>query len=264
MSVVPEEKSTEGVCDSTKEKGREQKTSKWVLCLKYVPYINSAYDLVFDKTPNCDSVKDLLNLIGLIDALMLGIVFSVVTAVDFDSAIEADERFMVPSDDPDKNGYYELYESNDSVRANEEFGAPSASFLSDCGIGISCLFNSLVVILLTYMDIVHKDFDAYTPAKREKLMESWWKAGRFLIIASLALAYFGVVYSIASVVPLIYINFPDYKVEAEGKLIRQANAPYEYVQWLLNTGWIIFHSSIIVMGIGTGLRYHEEQKQRKC
>lgn len=230
---------------------------------KYVPYINSAYDLVFDKTPTADSVKDLLNLIGLINALMLGIAFSVVTAVDYGSAIEADERFMTPSSDPDKNGYYELYVSNDSMRASEEFGAPSAKFLYDSGVGIVCLFNSLIITLLGYMDIVHKDFDGETPRKRELLMESWWKAGRWLVIAALVFGYFGVVKTIVSFSPLVYLLFPDYPVERSGELVRQKNAPYEYMQFLLNTAWLCLNFALICMGIGTALRYHEEDRQKK-
>ena len=256
MAVAPE---------SSADKSPTEKTScNWLVATcKYVPYLNSIYDLLVDNTPDEDAVKDLLNLIGLIDALMLGVIFSVVTGVDFESTTEADERFMNPNPDPKKNGYHELYESNDFFRVSEEFGSPSSRFMLDVTVGIAFLFDSLIIILLTYMDLVNKNFDANSPSKRNKLLTSWWYSGRFLVIGALVTTYYGVVNAISSAIPLIILNIPDYWVEKHGEISQAMNSPYGHSQYMIDTGWIALHFAMIFMGIGTGMRYYEEDKQQK-
>ena len=229
-----------------------------------MPYLNSTYDLIFDNTPTVDGVKDLLNLVGLIDALMLGIVFSIITAVDYDGNIHADIRFMTPSDDPERNGYHEFFLSNaQESRIREELGAPSARLALECSYGIAFLFNSLVIILLMYLDVVNKNFEGSTPAKTLKLMHAWWYAGRVLMIFAIGLCYFGCVNSISALVPLVYINFPDYFVEENGELSNQEDAPYGFSQFALNTGWVVLHGTLVFLGLGTASRYWEENKQRE-
>jgi hypothetical protein len=233
--------------------------------LEYTPVINFFYDLFFDDVPTVDNIKELLNLIGLIDALVLGISFSVITAVDFDGNIEADQRFMSHSNDTALNGYNELYESGDHWRLNEAAkGAPSAHFAENNMRAITWLFSSLILVLVVYFDIVNKNFEGTTPSRSARLIKSWWDYGRLVIVVSGAAAFMGIVEAIAAAVPLIYINYPDYFVEKYGRMTYNTNYPYQMAEtYLFAGGWASLVFGIVVVGVATMFNYKELNRQKK-
>mmetsp|Transcript_2499 Transcript_2499/g.4540 ORF Transcript_2499/g.4540 Transcript_2499/m.4540 type:complete len:387 (-) Transcript_2499:102-1262(-) len=249
---------------SNKTDTKKPKTScSFKLFLQYTPFVNNLYDLFFDDVPSLDNIKELLNLIGLIDALMLGISFSVITAVDFGDNTDADARFMIPSDDDSVvNGYNELYDSGDHWRLNSvERGAPSAHFAENNMLGIAWLFNSLVLVLIAYFDIVNKKFEGSTPGRSARLLKEWWNYGRFVIVASGVFAFNGIVAAMAASVPLIYINFPDYYVEKHGRMTSNTNYPYEMAQTYLDYTWVTLWVALLMVGVATIFTYREMNKQ---
>ena len=50
--------------------------------LRSVPIVNMLYDLLFDEIPSPENIKDILNLVGLVDALMLSIIITFLTAIE--------------------------------------------------------------------------------------------------------------------------------------------------------------------------------------
>jgi len=75
---------------------------RWSYPLRILPFFNFIYDLFLDdSSPSPEGVKNLLDILGLLNALLLGAIVSVFTCVGFGDLTDADTRFTA---DPTK-GY---------------------------------------------------------------------------------------------------------------------------------------------------------------
>jgi hypothetical protein len=69
---------------------------RWEYPMRIVPFINFIYDLFLDDSmPSAEGVKNLLDILGLLNALLFGAIVTVFTCVSFNDLTEADNRFMV-------------------------------------------------------------------------------------------------------------------------------------------------------------------------
>jgi hypothetical protein len=139
--------------DLTRPRSERRRWFK-VIC-EDIPFINLVYDLLFDAIPSMDGVKDTLNLLGLIDALVLGFSLSVLTSCDFYELTDADNRFMTREDDS-LSGYHDLYDNPNLSGAI--IGSPSSQYAFNSYTSIICLFVSLICVLVTYLDLSNKNF----------------------------------------------------------------------------------------------------------
>mmetsp|Transcript_10211 Transcript_10211/g.16871 ORF Transcript_10211/g.16871 Transcript_10211/m.16871 type:complete len:410 (-) Transcript_10211:134-1363(-) len=235
-------------------------------CIRYVPGINLFYDLLFDETPSPENIKDLLNLVGLVDALMISIVITYLTAVEYDEMIQLDERFMILPEG-NKTGYYDAYYTDGSgLRFNSD-AAPSTRFGIECANSMAFLFSSLCLTLMAYTDLVNKNFDGETEAKTAELVHAWWKYARIGIFFSVIATVFGVCICMGFTTFCISTKFPDYYVEEHGETTTGLNELYGQSSLVIDLAWGVFFFSLISLGFGTFSRFklgekHNEEIER--
>ena len=263
------------------ESSRTQKFTSFAYAfVRYVPVVNMFYDLLFDATPSPDSIKELLNLVGLIDALMLSIAIGYLTAVEYDELVELDERFM---DLPEGNstGYYDSYYGEDTVgglQFNHVRGAPSTEYAIACIKSISFLFASLSLSLMAYTDLVNKDFNGETAAKTEELVTAWWRYARIGVFLSVLGTVAGVTICMGFCIYFITAKFPDYHlektgdnsaygIEYDGEMSGITNNLYAQTKSYMHSVFFVLIFSLVSLGLGThsrfkiGEQHHEETKQ---
>lgn len=248
--------------------------------LRYVPVVNMFYDLLFDATPSPESIKELLNLVGLIDALMLSIAIGYLTAVEFDEMVELDERYMgLP--EGNSTGYIDAYYGKDTIgglQFNHERGAPSTEYAIACIKSISLLFASLSLSLIAYTDLVNKDFNGETAAKTEELVASWWRYARIGVFFAVVGSVAGVTICMGFVIYYIAAKFPDYHLEEmgensaygmeyNGEISGSTSNLYSQTKSYMHSVFFVVLFSVISLGLGTHSRFkvveqhHEETIQ---
>mmetsp|Transcript_29574 Transcript_29574/g.49488 ORF Transcript_29574/g.49488 Transcript_29574/m.49488 type:complete len:318 (-) Transcript_29574:628-1581(-) len=215
-------------------------------------------DLFFDETPTVDSIKDLLNLFALLNTLMLGIVLSFLTSVDNDVVDFADNKFRSPAEGNASNGYHEFFLDDPDVRFNS---SNSVSALV-AELNLICtlyLFASLVIAVFIYLDLVNKSFDADTTRRGEVLLYEWWKVVRWGLLVALFASVIGTSLSMAAVVPMVYILYPDYRVEQDGKSYFDINSPYGYAHNTVNLNFYVLFCMVALCSMGTGFSYFQRK-----
>ena len=228
-----------------------------------VPLINLVYDLIFDEMKS-DGLKDMLNLIGLVDALMLGFSLSVLTSVGFDELIAQDNRYFDESTDPSLNGYYELYHNGDRFSwASDKHGSPSSIYAFYTYTSIALLFASLMVTVLIYLDFSSKKFSGKTQQECDRLLALWWDYAKYCVLLCFISTVTGVWFAISTVESIMIIKFPDYYVERTGKLgsMDQNNSSYGACYGISVTIYIVFFVFCICgLGLGTRAKFIEEDQ----
>jgi len=105
--------------------------------LRVFPFFNFFWDLFFDESPvSRDSVKSLMDILGLVNALMLGVVISILSANSYDDMVAADERYAT---DPQLAKYWNTWYDL----------PPSVRFQRDIYNSMIFLFVCLMVIICT-------------------------------------------------------------------------------------------------------------------
>jgi hypothetical protein len=75
------------------------RTLKWY---EWFPFANLVYEFLFDEPPTISSVKEIMNALGLVCALLLGVVITLPSSVSYDELMESNERFAT---EPELLGY---------------------------------------------------------------------------------------------------------------------------------------------------------------
>jgi hypothetical protein len=232
----------------------KNKTRLWreIIC-EDVPFVNLVYDLLFDALPTPDGVKDALNLIGLIDALFIGLVVGILTSCSYDETILADERFMTESPDFPV-GYHHLYMTSTINQVRDGGPSLSAKYAFNAYMGIVFFFVSLLSDLAAYLDFSNKDFS------KEIKFIVWWSYARYCIFISFATLIFGIFYSAATIVYVIYMKFPDYKVARHGVLGYSMHYPYGNYLTVSLPLLIVLGISLFLLGLGTKNSYRLQRE----
>jgi hypothetical protein len=231
--------------------------SAWLIICEDIPGINLVFDMVFDQDPKPDGLKDILNLIGLIDALILGFTLSLLTCIDYDEVVDADNRFLDPAAKDTPPGYAEYYDSNKWG----DRSTPSASFSFYCYTSILLLFTSLISVLLIYLDFANKDFDANTKTHAKELFGDWWSYGKVTVFLCFLECVFGIFYATGSISYLLVIKYPDYYVENHGiPNFLSVNFPYGGYFLLTIPISLLMLLCAILLGLGTRRRYRRGRK----
>jgi hypothetical protein len=136
-----------------------------------VPLVNLVYDLLFDEPPSVTNVEKLLNVFGIVSALLLGSVMGLYGSVDVGELEEADERY---------------YNSRLEGRCKYNAGGQYSEYYSVFGgqysfrlafyynMAVVCISAALFCTVLMYMCFTAHDFDNDKPA-----FDRWWKYGRW-------------------------------------------------------------------------------------
>ena len=134
-------------------------TYRWRYPLQVLPFINTAYDLFFDDTTiKHESVRSLLDILGLINALLLGAALSMFMGVDYSELTQVDERYGY-GPVPDLSDGYTLWwreQRSFSPDVNLRYARPSVFFFINVAKSISLYFVNVIVVVYVYVDMVGK------------------------------------------------------------------------------------------------------------
>lgn len=213
------------------ENGEVTTKLRWEYPMRILPFVNFMYDLFLDSSsPSSEAVKNLLDILGLLNALLLGAVVSIFTCVGYGDLYEVDQRFMA---DPTKG--YGLYWAkpgnlNTSPYSLSTVIAPSAALEIFASKAISLFFLNIFLIVYTYADGLSKlgakdesggeqdeddaKFDA--SAHKESLFDCWWSYSKWAIMLCVFCTGAGCIYSILACGVLYLIKYPDYYLERTG------------------------------------------------
>lgn len=233
---------------------------------RYVPFVNLIYD-IFDEDPTLNSIKELLNLIGLVNALLIALSLTIMTAVDYETFEDAQIRFFNnATTDGEYNGYYEWRkEYNGQGRLRSDFNSLGALFVNNCVDSTMLFLGAFAIALLSYLDLVSKNFDAETERRSLKLVSKWWMFMKLPILVSVIMSFFGAFICASAMLPLIYANVPDIYIEEHGDIsTNYRESPYGYANYVINTvGNTSFWVTLFFLSFATGLVFHERHKQNK-
>jgi len=145
--------------------------------LQVLPFVNTAYDLFFDDSKiKHESVRALLDILGLINALLLGSAISIFTALDFDELVQADERFGFGDTPPVHAGYFEYWKVSvygsagaaDASASELKYIRPSSYFFNNVSRSVSLYFINVIVVVYIYVDMVSKMPDSDEDVAKKK------------------------------------------------------------------------------------------------
>jgi hypothetical protein len=143
---------------------------RWRWWCQRVPLVNLVYDLVFDEPPSVANVEKLLNVYGLVTALILASIQSIPGAVDVGELEEADRRYHEARLDGrcwynEDNRNWDLYGGQFTHRMFYRYNMATV-----------LISAALFCTVLVYMCFTSHDFDNDKPA-----FDRWWYYARWPI-----------------------------------------------------------------------------------
>lgn len=218
--------------------------------LHTTPVINMLYDIFFDDTvPKFESCKSLLDVLGLLSALLLASVSGLIGAVSFNDCVEADKRLYFGPQNSTYVKYWRTYYTR----------PPSAQFYFNTTNAASIFFIVLLMVVFIYVDGVgkveqarnKKDLDKEQQAqsnpsqktketeeaneetekrwqkeeieRNEKLFAAWWSAAKFSVLLVVLMTVAGCTFCVLSIGVIYIIKYPDYHIEATGRYVDNAS-----------------------------------------
>ena len=256
---------------------------RWSYPLRILPFFNFIYDLFLDdSSPSPEGVKNLLDILGLLNALLLGAVVSVFTCVGFADLSDADARFTA---DP-TSGYGKFWATPGSLNTSpydlKKVIPPSAALENFASKAVSLFFLDIFLIVYTYADGLSKlgakddEKDTSTPQSdedamfdaanhKEMLFNAWWGYSKWAIMLCVFCTGAGCMYSVLSCGILFLIKYPDAYILARGT--SDATAP-DCPTGQQNSFFATLFSIVAVVvigacGMGTARRYSAEDDLRE-
>lgn len=160
-------------------------------CLEHIPVVNIIYDLLFSSHPTYSDVERLLNVVALLGALVLAMSTAMLTAIDHDELIEADQRMI---SDPFKCRF-----TNGAV-----VHPVSLYFIEECALADAMLILSVLTCILVYLSLIGVGEGQFA----ERKMQVWWTYARVpMLVATVSLAL-GVIYFSTILIDLQFIKAP--------------------------------------------------------
>ena len=196
----------------------ERKPLRW---FEWFPVINLFVDMIgFDEIPSWDGVEKAWNLLALVDALLLTVVFQVPMAFENDELIEINERFG-----NEQNGYGEWFRTFDnpmSASGRDDYltyrGLYSnriVYFFAVASASLSISFISIVLCYLVASNSLVPRSEVNTGAQHI-LMRAFWKYVRWLVLAQTLFTTYGFAMTYLLVAMVTEARFPDtYKEDVE-------------------------------------------------
>lgn len=182
--------------DNNVNKMRKIHHEAWFRTLYYVPGINFFVEIFFDETPPLDSIKVILELMGVMGALLFSLIVSVVVSIDYDRYEQAKERWDTgvysncfrdvkwPNGISPGQGMIEWF-------ANHIYEAMRASFCS------------FILVIFIYMLLYSSNLDS----KEER--DVWWMWIKWTVLLSLVLIVLALVDLFLALQNLLEWSFPN-------------------------------------------------------
>ena len=174
----------------------------------------------------------------------------------YDNIVAFDERFTPPShvSDSELTGYQRGFKNHQLPYGGDHPFSVEVAF--NAILAVAFLLASLFMVVITYVDLVCKNFEANTTKRAELLFDSWWKYNRILILIEVSFTVAGCAYSAGSASLQVYICFPDYFYETYGKAKRSLFSPYGLSRFMLaDMQNVFFGIALIILSIST-IRYY--------
>lgn len=243
-----------------KRGGEKDGRYRWLYPMRILPLCNFFYDLFMDDSPiNRESVKSLLDILGLINALLLTTVLSMITSLDYEAVIETDERY---------SGVDGKLESLNLKKYWDTWYDLPPSVLLQLAMGRSSvfLFVCLLMIIFVYADSLAKNpGDGTDEAPEEKrsnqvLYYKWWNYAKWAVFLCFFLTVVGIIYAVMAVQTLMYFKYPDYYIMVHGFI--SWSEPMDSVGDLSATFRVTFGAAALIAflscGAGTAAKYSTE------
>ena len=238
--------------------------------IENVPLVNLIYDIfVVTAEMNKDSVEKLCNILGLINALLLGAVLTLMTGVSYDDNVSIDQRFT--------SGGYESYWYK---YYNQP---PSVVMFNMVGNSLVMFFLGIIIIVYVYADGIPKmnapvkrlylqklkkrvteltnkmnvefaEPDKFDVHLETYLFNAWWKVAKIGVFACFCTSFIGIVYASLACQVLFAMLYPDPYIEEHGDICYScADCPNGYISLVFKTT-LVLAISVTVLGSAYGTR----------
>jgi hypothetical protein len=118
---------------------------RYLLLIRHIPFVNFFWDMFFDgRTPGESEVKDLLNMLGLLNALLLESGVGIFASVNFAELTAADELYADPT-----QGYSVWWNSGNTL-------PPSNTFYLRIHLALTMFFTGVLAIVWVFSDMLGK------------------------------------------------------------------------------------------------------------
>jgi len=194
-----------------------------------------------------------MDILGLVNALMLGVVISILTANSYEDMLAVDERYAT---DPQLAKYWNTWYDL----------PPSVMFQRDIYNSMIFLFVCLITIIFMYADSLAKipaDGTDETEEEKKVNMEKfscWWEYAKWGIMVCIYLTGTGIIYAIFAGQDIQYIKYVDYYLLDYGKI--SYTDPHDTVGYASSTFRVTFGVAacivILACGFGTAAKYSRE------
>ena len=190
---------------------------------QWFPFLNLVYDFLFDAAPEVESVEKILNILGLVTALLLGVVLTIPTSVNHAELAEANSNFnnnlRYNYSDPGAGPTYPIWYNAqqlaswsavfrdtpfDDTVLNKYGGVYSnrlAYYIAGASGSLTC---ALLSVVLVYFFLAAGDWD-----EEGHNFAEWWQLVKWLVLQQFLATAVGIVLFFISLMVLVDIKFPD-------------------------------------------------------
>ena len=257
---------------------QDKGTVRWRYPLRVIPMVNFFYDLFFDDSSiNQDAARALLDVLGLLNALLLGGILTLMTAVDYETLKGVDELWWF------------VEGSGNFIYWHQYYGhPPSVQFNIWIGNSLILFFVGVLIVVYVYADSVAKvkdvedleDLNDESLTKEQRtlrwnlhvkrkdralrLYTVWWEKAKYCVFVCFFTTIVAMIYAILAVQVLFNIKYPDYFINETGKYdLYELSSPTAHMQAFFyvcfGLGCVV---TIICTGWGTASRYSKEDQYR--
>lgn len=212
-----------------------------------VPVVNLMHDAFFDAPPSVSQLKEMLNTMALVSALMISVAFSVPGSIEFDEVVMAIDRFS--ADDTQFGGNYF------TALADGEYGFvpygvrenPTWTWwlwtTRQLTVSITSLGLTLTVVILIMFSMEKLDYTGPDGKNSQALYGTWWNWVRPAVFSVFVSMTVGVVSLFNSLTGIYLLKFPDKYWQHKGTYsydnVRSVHAFYMDMTLYFMTGGII-------------------------
>lgn len=180
--------------------------------MEHMPVVNIFYDVFFHGLPEPDDIKDMLNVQGLLSALLLSSVCSYPGSLDYNDLTEAGTRLgecWYQDDSPDTRWWLQKVQGHHNLIAPYKL----LSSVAWSQLYLSCNIMAVVWVYFSFAGVekVKNDDTVHnvdTESNKHNCYTAWWHSSRWmLMLSTLALAA-GLVYFIQASYMIGIMKFP--------------------------------------------------------
>jgi hypothetical protein len=149
-------------------------SSTWLNRLYYVPLVNFVIEIFFDDTPPIEAIKTILELLGIMGALLFSLIVGCVVSIDYNRFQDAKDRW-------DTGIYSNCYRDIEYPNGVSIGQGMIEWFVKHIYESMRASFCSFLIIIFVYLLLSATKFES----RREK--DVWWRWIKWAVLLSVAL-----------------------------------------------------------------------------